>query len=228
MPITALEHLATGSKTRSLLLIMLFRCSILSRMHPKVFTNTSLSIMIQALLIFASLTVACAIPIEAAGQVNLTYSGEVKFKSDAPLELITAASDKLRGAIDTEKRTFAFSIEMNTFEGFNSPLQREHFNENYLETQRYPKATFTGKIIEDLDLTKPGTYEVRAKGTLSIHGIARERIIKSQVRVDENGIHIESYFTVLLEEHDISIPKIVYQKIAEEIEVWINATLTKQ
>ena len=130
MPITALEHLATGLKTRSLLLIMLFRCCILSRMHPKVFTNTSLSIMLHALLIFASLTVACAIPIEAAGQVYLTYSGEVKFKSDAPLELITAASNQLRGAIDTEKRTFAFSIEMNTFEGFNSPLQREHFKLN--------------------------------------------------------------------------------------------------
>ncbi len=184
--------------------------------------------MIHALFCFTMLSVACAIPLKATGQVYLTFTGEVKFKSDAPLELISATSKQLRGAIDTGKRTFAFSIEMNTFQGFNSPLQREHFNENYLESPRYPKATFTGKIIEDVDLSQPGTYEVRAKGTLSIHGISRERIIKSQVRVDEDGIHIESYFTVLLEEHDISIPKIVYQKIAEEIEVWISATLNPQ
>lgn len=184
--------------------------------------------MIHALLCFGILSAAFAMPLKATGQVYLTLNGKVDFKSDAPLELITASSDQLRGAIDISKRTFAFTVEMNTFQGFNSPLQREHFNENYLETPRYPKATFTGKIIEDIDLSQPGTYEVRAKGTLSIHGIDRERIIKSQVRVDEEGIHIQSYFTVLLKEHDITIPKIVHQKIAEEIEVWITATLTKQ
>lgn len=184
--------------------------------------------MIHALYSIAFIIVAVAMPLVAEGQIYLTFDGSVKFRSDAPLELITAASDQLRGALDTEKRTFAFSVEMNTFEGFNSPLQREHFNENYLESSKYPKATFTGKIIEDLDLTQPGTYEVRAKGNLSIHGISRERIIKSQVKVDQNGLHIQSYFTVLLEEHDINIPKIVYQKIAEEIEVWITASLKRK
>lgn len=149
--------------------------------------------------------------------------GKVYFKSDAPLELIEATSDALKGAIDTKKRTFAFSISMSSFEGFNSPLQKEHFKENYLETSKYPKATFKGKIIEKVDLSKNGTYNIRAKGTMNIHGVAQERIIKSAVTVKNGTFKVQSNFTVLLADHDISIPKIVYQKIAEEIEVTINA-----
>jgi len=60
-------------------------------------------------------------------------------------------------------------------------LQKEHFNENYLESDKYPEASFKGKIIEDIDLDKDGEYEVRAKGELTIHGIMQERIIKANI-----------------------------------------------
>src|SRR5438128_363339 len=89
--------------------------------------------------------------------------GIVRFHSDAPQELIRAESGKLRGALDPEKKAFAFRIYMSSFQGFNSPLQREHFNENYMETPKYPEAQFQGKIIEDVDISKDGEYEVRAK-----------------------------------------------------------------
>ena len=153
--------------------------------------------------------------------------GKIHFKSDAPLELIEAASNNLRGLINPRDNTFAFAVKLNTFQGFNSPLQREHFNENYMESKKYPEATFSGRIIEDVDLSKAGKYTIRAKGKLNIHGVEQERIIKSEVTVGEGSIGITSSFTVLLEEHEISIPKIVYQKIAEEIEVQIEAALSK-
>lgn len=177
-------------------------------------------------LVLLALLAASAAP--APARVFLCKNGEAHFRSDAPLELIEAQSRALEGVIDAGQRTFAFRIPMNSFKGFNSPLQQEHFNENYLETARYPYATFKGKIIEDHDLSQSGMYTLRAKGLLYIHGRTQERIIKSQVRVQEGQLHVTSRFTVLLEEHDITIPKIVYQKIAEEIEVRISARFAPQ
>ena len=153
--------------------------------------------------------------------------GVIHFKPDAPLELIEASSNNLRGLINPKDNTFAFAIKINTFQGFNSPLQREHFNENYMESRKYPEATFSGRIIEGVDLSQPGKYTIRAKGKLNIHGVEQERIIKSEVVSSDGHLGLTSSFTVLLEEHNISIPKIVYQKIAEEIQVEIRATLLK-
>ncbi|MCB9283925.1 MAG: YceI family protein [Lewinellaceae bacterium] len=161
-------------------------------------------------------------------QVYLTNNGTIRFKSDAPLELIQAASQELRGAISPNERTFAFTVPMSSFQGFNSPLQREHFNENYMESAKYPDATFIGRIIEDIDLRQPGTYTIRAKGMLTVHGITQERIIKSLVRVENGKCTVTSSFTVLLADHAITIPKVVHQKIAEEIEVEVEGVLNLQ
>lgn len=158
----------------------------------------------------------------------VTSQGSIHFKSDAPLELIEANSEALRGIIDIEQNAFAFSVDMHSFQGFNSPLQKEHFNENYLETKKYAKATFSGKIIESIDWTTNGTYEVRTKGKLHIHGIEQERIIKASITIVDGKLSLKSAFTVLLNEHQITIPKIMFQKIAEEIAVTIEADLEKQ
>lgn len=165
--------------------------------------------------------VLAALP-PAAGQPVSIFElndGQVGFTSDAPLELIEAKSTALRGLIDAGKRTFAFSIPITSFKGFNGPLQRVHFNENYMESGQFSDATFLGKIIEPVDFSKDGEYIIRAKGKLTIHGVERERIIKSTVTVANGELNIRSSFTVLLREHDIEIPRIVFQKIAEEIKV---------
>lgn len=153
--------------------------------------------------------------------------GYVYWISDAPLELIEAESDNLQGIVRPEDRTFAFSMAIRSFDGFNSGLQKEHFHENYLETEEFSKATFSGKILEEIDLTTPGTRTVRAKGMLDIHGIQQERIIRVTIVVKPRGVlEISSEFTVVLADHEISIPRIVFQKIAEEVNVRIRATLT--
>jgi polyisoprenoid-binding protein YceI len=146
-------------------------------------------------------------------------AGTVSFVSKADLELIKAASNKVTGLLDPATNQFAFSISIQSFQGFNSSLQRSHFNENYLESDRFPKATFTGKIIEKVDLTVEGAYEVRAKGDLTIHGVVQQRIIKAKILIKKEGATIESQFTVPLIDHNILIPKIVNQKIATEIVV---------
>ena len=160
------------------------------------------------------------------GQVYYaTDNGEIKFLSDAPLEVIRATSKNLKGIIDKEKNTFAFSIAISSFEGFNSPLQREHFNENYLESNSFPEATFTGKIIEKNALNQRGEITIRAKGKLTIHGVTEERIIKCKLIITEDSIEVLSFFTIFLEDHKIIIPKIVFQKISHEIQVHLDTKL---
>jgi hypothetical protein len=159
------------------------------------------------------------------GDLYISSKGKINFLSDAPLELIKASSNKLAGILNTDQRSFAFSIPVKSFEGFNSGLQRTHFNENYLESEKYPNATFEGKIIEDIDFNTPGEHRVRAKGILGIHGIKQNRIIRSTLKIQKDEILINSTFTVPLADHNIKIPSIVSQKIAEEIYIEVECTL---
>jgi polyisoprenoid-binding protein YceI len=178
----------------------------------------------QVLVFWSAFLLTLGVRFPAAG-VYRCDDGKVVLRSDAALEMIQAQSQKLRGAVDFSTNSFAWTVEVRSFEGFNNQLQREHFNENYMESDKYPKASFVGKIIEQVDLAVDGTYTVRAKGKISVHGVEQERIIKSQVVVSGKRIHISSTFTVPLGEHNITIPRIVYQKIAEEITITIEADL---
>lgn len=153
---------------------------------------------------------------------------QMSFTSNAELELITASSDKARGLIDPTTNRFAFSVDVSSFQGFNSRLQREHFNEKYMESDKYPTASFSGKIIEPIDFSIDRSYDVRAKGELEIHGQQQTRIIKAKVTIENGVIAIESNFLVPLADHNISIPAIVSQKIATEIEVDFKASLSLQ
>lgn len=163
-----------------------------------------------------------------APYVYTVNTGSISFRSDAPLELIKASSTKLKGIFNAEKKQFAFTINIKTFTGFNSPLQQEHFNENYLESDKYPRASFEGKIIEDLDLHKDGIYNIRAKGNLNLHGVEQERIIKCELNIKNGVVSVRSNFTVLLADHNIPIPKVVHEKLASEIKVEVKADLMEK
>ncbi len=154
--------------------------------------------------------------------------GRINFTSNAELELIRAASDKVQGLIDPQTQQFAFSVDIKSFVGFNSELQREHFNEKYMESEKFPRARFSGKIIEQVDFSVDGTYDVRAKGELEIHGQKQTRIIRGRLVIDHGTLDVQSTFVVPLADHNISIPNIVNQKIATEIEVDFHASMKLQ
>jgi hypothetical protein len=154
--------------------------------------------------------------------------GEINFTSNAQLELIKASSKELKGIIDPATNQFAFRVNTRTFQGFNSSLQRDHFNENYIETEKCPTAVFSGKIIEQVDFSIDGTYDVRAKGDLDVHCQKQTRIIKSRITVKDGKLVVDAAFTVPLSDHNISIPRIVSQKIATDIEVNMSATMVQQ
>jgi len=167
----------------------------------------------------------CCIPLLLTAQEFNTSKGNIHFRSDAPLELIKASSKEMHGKLVANKKAFAFAVKIRSFNGFNSPLQKEHFNENYLESNIYPDATFYGRIIEDIDFTQNGTYTVRAKGILTIHGVQQERIIKSEITIKNGSLKISSAFTVQLSDHNIPVPKVVHEKLASEINVEVTADL---
>jgi len=157
-------------------------------------------------------------------QTLICRSGHISFISDAPLELIQASNEKLTGVLNANDRSFSFRVPIKDFEGFNSSLQRVHFNEDYMETELFPNSTFKGKIIEEIDLRAPGEYRVRAKGKLSIHGVETDRIVRCDLIVDNKQINVNAAFTVFIADHNISIPSILNQKIATEIKVDVRFT----
>jgi polyisoprenoid-binding protein YceI len=150
--------------------------------------------------------------------------GNIAFESNAELEVIKASSNKLKGLFNSSSNSFAFTVDINSFEGFNSALQKEHFNENYLESQSFPKANFSGKILDSFDPTKD-KQTLRAKGKLEIHGVVKERILEVTFTKKNGEYLISSNFNVLLEDHGITIPRIVVQKISPTIAVVVNAVL---
>lgn len=155
--------------------------------------------------------------------------GKIEFKSEAPLELIKASTTSLLGILDLEKNAFAVVVPIHSFKGFNSGLQREHFNENYMESEKYPKGFFKGLITnKDLDLTKDGKYLVETKGELNIHGVEQKRAIQCEITVEDGLITIESKFDVFLDDHKIKIPTIVSKKLSEVIHVSIEASFSKK
>lgn len=181
-----------------------------------------LSKCIQIIFLFL-ITGAVAFP-QAKNTIYLSRNGRVSFLSDAPLELIKATNTNLSGVLDINDRSFSFQIPIKAFEGFNSSLQKVHFNEDYMETELFPYSTFKGRIIEEIDLSVPGQYKIRAKGKLIIHGVEIDRIIRCDLVSTAGKIDVKAEFTVFIADHNISIPSILNQKIATEIKVDVKLT----
>ena len=148
--------------------------------------------------------------------------GEVYFISDAPLETIEATSKDLIGIIDLSKMNFAFKVNMTSFDGFNSALQKEHFNEHYIESSIYPNATFAGRLLMDEVCEKDCKVTAICKGKFNIHGVQQIVSIPVTYSVEDDNIFIEGKFSILLSDYNIKIPRIVQAKISPEIEISVN------
>jgi hypothetical protein len=159
-----------------------------------------------------------SIQLQAQARFEVT-DGNIDFTSDAPLELIEANSDKAQGIIDPKSMQFAFIVSTSSFKGFNSELQRQHFNEKYLESDKYYQSSFSGTLEGAIDFKKDGVYNVKANGNLLIHGKKQPRTIPGKITIKDGKMEVNSEFKVLLVDHNIDIPKVVNQKVATEIYV---------
>lgn len=143
---------------------------------------------------------------------------KVSFFSSAPLEDISAVNTEATATINPANNEVVVHIPIKAFD-FSDKLMEEHFNEHYLETDKFPFATFRGKINEPVDWKRLGRVEVSANGLLSIHGVSQQRTIQGALIVGNNGVQLDSKFKVKLADHGIAIPKLVFQKIAEQVDV---------
>ncbi|MEM9675141.1 MAG: YceI family protein [Cyclobacteriaceae bacterium] len=153
----------------------------------------------------------------------ITQTGYTKFFSSAPLEDIEAHNHKVQSVIDFTKQEVVVSMDMQAFE-FDKSLMREHFNENYVESEKYPKAIFKGTFSNGstIDPSKNGKYDVTVEGTMTIHGVTQPITTKGIIVVDGSNVNAQTKFMVRVADHDIKIPKIVFHNIAEEVEVTVD------
>ena len=155
----------------------------------------------------------------AQAQKYISKSSTIDFFSSAPLEDIQAVNQHATSILDLGTNEIVFSVPIRNFE-FQKSLMKKHFNENYMESDKYPKATFRGKIIglEQLE----GIYRARAVGKLAIHGKTKEVDITGEVHKKADEIILTTKFQVLLKDYNIKIPKILFSNIAESVEVSVE------
>jgi hypothetical protein len=161
---------------------------------------------------------------KAAAQAPLqTQAAKATFISTAPAEVIKAVNSGGTAALNPTTGALAFRFEIRKFE-FENSLMQEHFNENYMESGRYPTATFAGQIVDFApSLLANGTRTVKVKGKITIHGV--ERAIETEAKLEISGSTIKAScnFWVVLADHNIAIPAVVGQNIAEKAFVNVQA-----
>lgn len=155
---------------------------------------------------------------------NKEGGGVISFFSKAPLEDIEGINKKVTMVLKTTTNDIQFGVTMLNFK-FSKPLMEEHFNENYVESDKYPICTFKGKINETIDYTKDGEYKVTAKGTMDLHGVAKEVEIPGTLTVKGGNILMNSKFKIKVADYKIKVPSMYVQNIAEEVEVTVNGNL---
>ena len=146
-------------------------------------------------------------------------SSTISFFSDGLLEDITAVNTASQAILNLVDGAFVLRIPITSFE-FPNQLMQEHFNENYLESDKFPVATFKGKLNRTFEMGRITNTTFEAQGELMIHGIAQERIILVDISDEKKGIKVQGKFDIALEDHDIDINSLIFQNIEENIYIF--------
>ena len=184
------------------------------------FTKMKLS-MIKSILVMAILFLQAT----SYSQIYYTKSGKISFFSKAPLEDIESVNKTVDCLVNTSTGSVQFSVLIKGFE-FQKALMQEHFNENYLESNKYPRSNFKGTIVNNsqVDYNKPGIYNVTVRGELTIHGITKTIEANGTIKAGPS-LELESTFIVKLSDYAISIPSIVKDKVSNNVKVSVTAKL---
>jgi hypothetical protein len=162
-------------------------------------------------------------------QKYITKNGNIRFYSETPMETIQAVNDQVNAALDIQTGDIVFKILIKSFQ-FEKALMQEHFNENYLESDKFPNSIFQGKItnLTGIDFSKEGTYEAIIEGDMTMHGVTKKISEKGTFTVKPGDkIHGTSKFIVKVADYKIKIPGTVINNIAETIEVTVDIELAK-
>ena len=158
-------------------------------------------------------------------QKLVSKNSHIWFYSHTPLEDIEGHNRQAVSILDPTTGDLSFSLLVKSFE-FKVALMQEHFNENYLESDKYPKSAFKGKIANNsaVNYKKDGIYQVDVAGDLTIHNVTHAITTKGTVEVKEGGVVAKAEFNAKPSDYNITIPALVEGKIAKEVKISIDAT----
>jgi hypothetical protein len=157
-------------------------------------------------------------------QIYMAKSSDISFSAPTPIEDIAATNTATKPLLNTATGDLQMKIAMTAFI-FEKPLMQEHFNENYVESEKFPYAFFKGKLNDKIDFTKDGEYKTTATGKLTIHGVEKDRTIDGIIKVKGTEVTLTAVFKVAFADHGIIIPALYSGVIPPEAEVKINAQL---
>lgn len=181
--------------------------------------------LMKLLILVLYVTVSgCLFQVEAQSKVFATKTGQASFFSETPTENISAANNRVQAVLKPETNEIAVRMKMSEFI-FPNKLMQEHFNENYMESTKFPTGTFSGKIDQPIDYAKDGIHEVTATGDFTVHGVKKPRKLNGKLQVRNGKVFIETQFDVALKDHNIDVPTIVFVKIAQIIQVKASVVL---
>lgn len=151
--------------------------------------------------------------------------GKIQFYSKAPMENIEAINRKATAVLDTQTGKLEFSVLMKAFE-FEKSLMQDHFNENYVESDKFPRAVFKGSIVNPASVSwvKDGVYPVSVKGMMDLHGVTNEMETPGTITIKAGKISANADFSLALKDYKIEIPKVVKEKIAETVKVTVDVS----
>jgi len=172
---------------------------------------------------FLSLAAVIIIGNMATAQKYFTKNGHISFFSKTSMENIKADNNQVMSVLNPQTGELQFSLLVKSFH-FEKALMEEHFNENYLESEKFPKSTFKGSIAEigKVNFTADGSYPVIVNGDLTIHGVTNKATAKGNIVIKGGKITGTSVFTVVLADYKVSIPKLVETNISKTIEITVN------
>jgi polyisoprenoid-binding protein YceI len=156
----------------------------------------------------------------SSAQKYMTKNGYIGFFSHTPIEDIKADNNQVASVLDISTGEIVFQVLIKSFH-FEKALIEEHFNENYLESEKFPKSTFKGKIVNfsEVDFTKNGKSDVTVEGELNIHNVTKKVTEKGTIEILPGGINANSKFIIAPEDYNIKIPAVVRENIAKTVEV---------
>jgi hypothetical protein len=160
-------------------------------------------------------------------QVFMTRNATISFFSSTPMEDIKAVNNQSAAAIDVSKKNIAFNCLLKGFR-FPKALMQEHFNENYVESDKYPQASFNGSYSGDVDVSKNGMYNVVATGDFKLHGVTKKISVPAIIEVRDGELIAKSNFKLTPGDFNIDIPSLVRDKIEKQIAVSVSAVCKRR
>ena len=164
-------------------------------------------------------------------QKYMTRTGKISFDATTKKspEKIAAINNEVANILDAKSGDIIFQVLIKSFK-FESELMQEHFNENYMESDKYPKAEFKGNIsnISELTLSKDGTYNAKVTGKLTIHGVTNDVSVPGTLTVKGNTITAKTKFTVVLKDYKVAIPALVADKVNTDATIILESDLVQK